>query len=338
VVEVVLIDPGDAKAFDAWFDVLHITDLERWPDQPGWQRAERLAWATDTEGPEQHDCLSAIAVDGTVVGIADVETFRRENTKVARADIRVLPQFRRRGVGSAILEEATRLARTMGRTELGGMDEKPVRAGYAHAATGFATRHGFAAAQPMVRRALQLPLEPSRRSALFDSPAASPTGYTMLTFVDRWPDEYMADRCLLGKRMSTDVPMGDQELDEEEWDEQRVRQVEATLAAMRRTRLTAAARHDASGKLVAYTDLVFSQSAPEAGYQLDTLVLREHRGHGLGLAVKLANLRALEQHSPSTRSLSTWNAGENEHMIAINEKMGFEVVSNSVYWLKKLGA
>ena len=36
------------------------------------------------------------------------------------------------------------------------------------------------------------------------------------------------------------------------------------------------------------------------------------------------------------RSISTWNAAENEHMIAVNDAIGFEVVAHSVHWLKQL--
>ena len=78
--------------------------------------------------------------------------------------------------------------------------------------------------------------------------------------------------------------------------------------------------------------------APESAWQHDTLVVREHRGHGLGFATKVANLWALQERHPAVRSINTWNAAENEHMIAVNDAMGFEVVAHSVYWRKQLGA
>ena len=39
---------------------------------------------------------------------------------------------------------------------------------------------------------------------------------------------------------------------------------------------------------------------------------------------------------PAVRTVSTWNAAENEHMIDVNEAMGFEVTAHSTFWLKKL--
>jgi GNAT superfamily N-acetyltransferase len=338
VVQVVQIDPHDERAFDDWFAVLRATDTERWPDRPGWQRSERLAWVLDSEGPEEHRCLSATGDDGVVHGIADLHMFRRENLHLARLEVRVLPGSRRRGVGGALVGAAEAIARDTGRRELGGMDEIPVRAGWEDVARPFAEHLGFAPAMPMARRELPLPLAPAHRASLLADRRADPAGYFMITFVDRWPDEFMAARCELGRRMSTDIPMGDQELDEEVWDEARVRQIEALLASQGRTKFSTAARHDATGDLVAFTELVVSRERPEFAWQHDTLVIREHRGHGLGFATKLANVVRLVDAYPGVRALSTWNAGDNEHMIAINEAMGFDVVAHSTYWLKKLGA
>ena len=175
--DVTEVDPSDSVSFDEWFGVLHATDLERKPGGPGWQRAERLAMALDREGPEEHRCLMA-RHEGRVVGIADLETFRRENPHVARIDVRVLPEHRRRGVGRALVEAAERMARATGRRELGGMDETPTRAGYVDTAGPFARRLGFSVALRMVRRGLVLPLDPEHADALRHHPKASPAGYS----------------------------------------------------------------------------------------------------------------------------------------------------------------
>ena len=335
-VDVALVDPHDTAAFDEWFDVWSLIDEERWPGGPGWQRAERLGQALDRDGPEEHRCL--VARRGSeLVGVADLETFRRENPHVARLDVRVPPAHRRRGVGTAIVEAAARLAEAEGRTELGGMDEAPVRTGFADAAGPFARRLGFVPALPMVRRTLALPLSTERAGLLRDDPRAAPKGYTLLTWADRWPDEYLEDRCEFGRRMSTDVPVGEQELDEEEWDPARVRALEANLAAQDRGKVTTVARNDDSGRLVAFSEIVVPLGAPESAWQHDTLVVREDRGHSLGFATKVANLWALMERHPAVRSVSTWNAAENEHMIAVNDAMGFEVLAHSVYWRKELG-
>jgi len=252
LVDVAAIDPRHEAAFDAWFAVLQATDAERWPDRPGWQRVERLAMALDHDGPEEHRLFVARDGGGAASGIADLELYRRENLQLARVDLRVLPACRRRGIGSSLLSAVEQVVVAAGRTELGGMDEAPVRADstdYGDAAASFALRHGFAPVQQMVRRELRLPLSPPRARALADNPKSGPPGYSLITFFDRWPDELVADRCELGRRMSTDVPMGEQELDEEVWDEARVRQVEVAFAAQNRAKVITVARHDDSGRL-----------------------------------------------------------------------------------------
>lgn len=330
-VEVEAIDPRDKGAFDDWFAVWHLTDMERWPGGPGWQYPERLAMALDDDGPDENRPLVA-RHDDAVVGVANLKMFRRENRQLARLELRVLPEYRRQGIGTALLESAERRATESGRTEMAGMDETPARAGYVDAAGAFARHHSFSVVQRMVRRRIDLPLENAHAAALRANPRATPTGYSLLSFVDRWPEEDLDDRCELGRRMSTDVPTGELDADEEIWDHARVRSLEASLATQNRAKVITAARHDASGHLVGFTEVAIPLGAPESAWQHDTLVIREHRGHGLGFALKVANLLEVQQRYPAVGRISTWNAEENAPMIAVNEEIGCRVESHSAYW------
>jgi GNAT superfamily N-acetyltransferase len=334
-IAVTTIDPTDDTAFDEWFTVLRAIDEERWPGGPGWQREERLAKALDRDGPRENRCLVARR-RGVVIGIAGMILFRRENRDLAQLEVDVLPEHRRQGVGTAIAGAAADFARQSGRTVLAGEDEVWERPGFVDTGGPFARRLGFIPVQRMVRRRLDLPLGAAQAASLRADPRTRPAGYSLMTFADRWPDAYLEDRCVLGHRMSTDVPMGEQELEAEAWDEERVRALEALLAAQNRAKVTTAARHDATGRLVAFTELVVPLGAPESSWQHDTLVLREHRGHGLGFAVKVANLWAVMARHPAVRTINTWNAADNEHMIAVNDAMGFEVVAHSTFWRKDL--
>jgi len=332
------VEPHDSYAFDEWFAVLHLTDKEFWPDKPGWHYDERLAMLQDVDGPEDHRCLTARGDDGTVLGIGVVEMYRRENLHLARLEVRVRPEARRRGIGRALVEAVADLAASLGRSELGGMDQVPVRSGYVDAATPFARALGFERAQHMVRRELPLPPDPVRMDALRQRVSQSASEYALISFGSTWPEEFLADRCELGRRMSTDVPVGEQELDEEVWDGARVRHMEAALAAQGRAKVSTAAQYVPTGRLVAYTDIAVPLGALESVWQHDTLVMREHRGHRLGLALKVANTAALVEAYPDALAVSTWNAIENVHMIAINEDMGYELTANASYWLKKIEA
>jgi GNAT superfamily N-acetyltransferase len=332
------IDARNGDDFEAWFQVFHVTNMERWPDRPGWQRAERLATALDADGPEEHRYFPA-EEGGMALGCLDLELFRRENLHVARVDVRVLPEARRRGIGRALVAMAEEAARVTGRRELGGMDEVPIRADYEDTAAPFARRLGFVPVQRMVLRRLVLDdhatLEQAARQAM---ERATRNGYGLLTFMDRWPDEYVAARCELGRRMSSDVPMGDQQLEEEVWDEARVRQMEARFAAQNRAKVSTVARHEATGALVGYSEVAVPLGARRSVYQHDTLVWREHRGHGLGLAMKAVNHAALAQRFPEVHDISTFNAEENGPMIDVNEAMGYVVEATGTNWCKDISA
>jgi GNAT superfamily N-acetyltransferase len=330
-IEVEEVHPRDTAAFDAWFAAWNAIDQERYPGQPGWLYEELLAMALDRAGAHERRPLVARRA-GVVAGVAGFELARHENFHLARIDLRVLPEHRRRGVGTALIEAAERLAVAAGRTELAAMDEIPVRPDYVDTAEPFAHHLGFAAVQRMVRRTIDLPLDVARAEAARNDPRAAPAGYTLVTFGNHWPDEDLDDRCELGRRMSTDVPIGEQELDEEVWDADRVRALEASITAQNRAKVTTAARHDGSGRIVGFTEIAIPLGMPESSWQHDTLVMAEHRGHGLGFAMKLANLFAVQERHPGVRRITTWNAEDNAPMIAVNADLGFGVEASSTDW------
>ncbi len=96
------------------------------------------------------------------------------------------------------------------------------------------------------------------------------------------------------------------------------------------------ARHLGTNTLVAFSQLQVPIAAPELAYQQDTLVLREHRGHGLGATLKAANMLALRTEFPQTRTVRTWNAVENGPMIAVNEALGYRTTAIQREWQKRL--
>jgi hypothetical protein len=61
-------------------------------------------------------------------------------------------------------------------------------------------------------------------------------------------------------------------------------------------------------------------------------VTRQHRGHRLGLLVKLAMLDLLPEREPQLTRIITGNAEENRHMIAINDEIGFAVLDRWPCW------
>jgi hypothetical protein len=75
---------------------------------------------------------------------------------------------------------------------------------------------------------------------------------------------------------------------------------------------------------------------PWLGWQLDTSVARQHRGHRLGVLLKTEMLRWLRVTEPHLRSIITWNAAANSHMVGINEQLGYTVVGKGIGWQRRL--
>ena len=111
--------------------------------------------------------------------------------------------------------------------------------------------------------------------------------------------------------------------------------VRTRKATGRRTLVTVAVR---DGQAVAHSTLSVppGRDALPHVQQWGTYVHRDHRGHRLGLAVKAANLRAVQERFPERTVLSTTNSPANRPMLAINEMMGFRPVESSVEFVRTL--
>ncbi len=330
------IDSSDAGAFDAWYHVLHVTDQERWPDSPGWDHRTVKAMADRRGGAVEFLCFSAADPSGATVGIGFLQVPNWENRHHAVLEVRVLADRRRRHVGTALVESAERWAAAAGRSVLLGESEVPVAAREGDASTPFARHLGFVAAQHAHRRHLALPPEPSRIGPLEDEVASATAGYRMMAFTTPWPEQFVEDCCELQRCMSTDAPTGEAVYEEEVWNAARIKENDELLAAQGLVKVAAVAQHLDTGRLVAFSEIAVPEAHPDEGWQWATLVRREHRGHRLGLAVKLANLAHLRATFPGVRRIITGNAQENAPMIAVNEALGFEVAADQTMWQKRV--
>ena len=318
-----LLPVHDRDALAHWHDIASVTrahDHTALPADPIDELAPLLDPATPHGGERRE--LHLGCADGRPVGAVQLYVPVVDNLTSASIDVLIPPQERRRGHGRALLAEALERVSELGRSRVFFEVPSPYPDGPAIAA-GMLEEVGARPVLREVRRLLDLTSAPPV------APPPTPAGYRLVQWVDRVPDELVDDMAHLMHRMSTDAPLGDMDWEPEVWDAQRYRAKEAQAMAQGRLRVATLAVSEQTGRAAGFTDIGVNRSAPETAYQWETLVDREHRGHGLGLVLKAHNHRLLAERSPHTRWLNTWNAESNTHMVAINEQLGFQPVE---YW------
>lgn len=264
--------------------------------------------------------------------------------------ISVLPEFRGRGIGSALYDRLEPMARDAGRTTIQNETTYPagVGGGAVPAPTGFGSvpidlpstrflrRRGFSLAQVGRVSALPLPLDADLFSALLREAVTASTGYRTISWQGRTPEEWIDAIAMLRTRMSTDTPNAGIQLTDV-WTADRVRSVDDLWDESPRVALVSIAVDEATGHAAGFTELEVSAESDRPAAQTDTLVLREHRGHRLGMLLKLTNLRELAARFPACEGVETINAEENRPMLAINEAIGFVASCFSARWRKEIG-
>jgi GNAT superfamily N-acetyltransferase len=343
------LDGPDGAAFREMVEVRNAIESAAMGSDDFAPTAEELLplWRNSIDEPKR---LLLARVDGSIVGRGVLELPTEDASRTAFVSVEVLPDYREAGIGTAMLERTEAWAMAAGRSILESfVTHGPLRGG-----PGLQPPTGFGAVPadaPEVRFALGrgYRLEQVARMSrldvdtvlgtirdVLDAAAAHAAGYVVETASGIPPEEWWDDLALLQRRMSTDAPAAGLELDEEDWDADRVLRTARDREDGGRTALTAVARDTASGRIVAFSELLVPSDARRPVVQDSTLVLSEHRGHRLGMLVKAANLVFLHDASPASRVVTTFNAEENRPMLDVNEALGFRAVGVEGAWRKDL--
>ena len=284
----------------------------------GWSGYPREAWLV----PGRETGTAAAAC---VLELPDIE-----NKHLGTVSIVVAPGQRRGGIGTALLRHAAQRAAGLGRTLLSG----EAREGSAGAAFGAATGARLGIAE--LRRVLDLAGVPAGRlDTLRGQAEAAARGYSLLSWRGPCPQEYLDQVATLVNAFA-DAPHSPGE-EAEHMTGLRVRQADQRAAAQGLRHYTLVARHDETGELAALTALSVDPLQPDWGFQLLTAVTRAHRGHRLGLLVKVAMMELLAEAEPALEHIHTTNADANSHMIAINDALGFQPRERFLTWQLDVG-
>lgn len=319
--EIRRVDPFHPSDVDAWWEAYaSARHADMGENALVWTREECRTELQQQSATTERRAYLAL-VDGAVVGSGSLALSLKDNLHSAALAATVPTGFRRQGIGSALLAHCEAEARAAGRTTFHSETTWPASApvdGAGQPGREFARRHGYAIALGDLQSRLTLPVPDAELTALLaEAPAA---GYALRSWIGPVPAEYAAEWAALDAALDTEAPTGDLDIETPSADVDDLRSDEATQAAQGRTSFATIALAP-DGRIAAYTQLL--QSLDGNAYQWGTLVRREDRGHRLGLRIKLENLRMLQREAPEILHVHTNNAESNQHMLAVNTRLGF---------------
>jgi len=319
-------DPvADASRLRACFEMFEGAKPEDDPNGPpmslpgftgwwgiGWNSDPRETWLATDDG-------------GAPVGCYLLELPELDNTKTAWLLPVVAVSRRRSGIGHALLRHSAARAARAGRTLMFG--DSGAESPGAEFARACGARQGLID----VRRVLDVAaLADGHLRRLRESAEPAAAGYSLVSWLGPVPEVYLGQVAAINTAMA-DAPLSPGE-EPAYWDADRVATSDRRIIAQGIRQYSVGARCDASGELAALTQLGVDPVCPEWGHQGLTAVTRPHRGHRLGLLVKVAMLEQLASCEPQLGRIITDNTDTNEHMIAINAELGYQVMDYWVTW------
>jgi GNAT superfamily N-acetyltransferase len=337
-VDLISVEPvalDDIHGLRAWHRAAETAHRHDRPDAPFWTVDEAVHLISHDDAEERVIPFVALR-DGGIVGTGMVFVPLVDNLDKVYFPLSVMPEHRGTGVGDAMIDFVVATARTEGRSVLLGEGNLPAGHDASHPVRRFAARHGFTLANTEVRRTLRLPIPEATIDGWIADAAPHHAGYRIITYVDIVPPGLRPSFVELLNQLAVDAPTGDIDFEAggttvQMYEEQSARRIETG-----RQLLITVAEKD--GAAVAHSTLSVPPGDSELPHlnQWGTFVHREHRGHRLGLAVKAANLRAVQAAHPRRTLISTTNSPANGPMLAINELMGFRPVDEFAEFLRRI--
>jgi mycothiol synthase len=240
--------------------------------------------------------------DGTLVGAA---TLSVHGPAFVYADLIVLSRCRRRGIGTALLDELRAAARDAGASSFFGHH-------WSEDGAAFAAQAGARDDHRDVRAMLDL------RTAELAEPVV-PTGWRLVTWVGAAPEDLL-ESYARARDAINDAPMPEGSAAPTITADD-VRELEKT-AAKRGREVRATVVIDERNEVAGFTDLRVTPGGTPASTD-DTAVAVWARGRGIGRAVKVESLRRLRADRPEVETVTTMNAEHNAAMRHINTSVGF---------------
>jgi GNAT superfamily N-acetyltransferase len=315
--DIVAVDQPAYAQIRSWHAVVTSALSRDQPEEPPPTLGQTTAFLTSTPPASRRLLWTAVTGDGTTVGVAclrlPVDTDSRRPCEI---EVRVRPEYRRRGAGSRLLRAAADAARAEGHSTI------VVQAVAGTPAIDFLEARGFRCV--LVMAGLLLRMDEVDQAWLADVVRSGPPGYRLVRWAGTVPAE-LADTLAHAKTAMSELPVGNRAFEPGAWDADRVREMAEVVAKRGDDLYTVAAVYgDPPGvRIAGFTEVVVPGAAPTRAAQYDTAVVPEHRGRRLGIWVKAGMLDWLRSERPEVGEIETDNADDNSHMLAVNERLGF---------------
>jgi GNAT superfamily N-acetyltransferase len=315
--------PDDEVAVRQYVDIVNaVSDSDSpWDHELTYAGGQgRLRYGWDGDIPESF----LIESDGEPVGYANYFVPTWDNQHLAWVNVQVHPEHRRRGHGSAVIEAFVDRARAEGKRTIGsdGWDSPRTLA--------FAERHGFTLAGIGVcRRQMLADVDWAVVEALHNEAAGHAAAYDLERTLGPSRPEALPELAEITAAIN-DAPTDDLDFEDEVFTVERVARYENAQASRGHLLHRLVARQRETGRPAGQSIVTVDLERPTLGEQHDTSVMREHRGHRLGLYLKTAMLLWLREDQPQLVYIDTGNAESNAHMIAINEQLGYRIMDREL--------
>jgi GNAT superfamily N-acetyltransferase len=264
--------------------------------------------------------------DGTPVAAGFCWSHAAGDPRVMECDLLVRRDHRRAGIGSRLLATICEETANDGRSLLTWMTFDAVPAGDA-----FSRRFGARVAR--VSRASELKLASVSWPMIEEwtrATRARELGYG-LEMVDGAFSEHLRPDAVTLHHIMQSAPRDDLDVGDVMVDTDFIVELDRHLVEAGRTRWTVLVR-DATGACVGGTEVYFEPWNPTVALQQNTGIDEAHRGLGLAKWAKAAMLERIRRERPDVERIGTGNAFSNAAMLAINDALGFEVISTQTDW------